>query len=130
MTLRKPYSFDTETKRKQIFPELKKLVNHEKKDGLHVACEIGHNNVVKLLLEKGMEANSKTKTGRNALHLAINGGQIDCVLSILEHYKEKVKDIKKESNREGFIWNKKKVEKFHNFCPEPLPESNLKKKKF
>ena len=88
--MKKPwYSFnkDTDQKRK-IFPEIKDLGNHEKKDALHVACEIGHHNVVRILLEGGIEANNETSSGKNSLHLAVNESQKDCVQKILKYYQE------------------------------------------
>ena len=109
MVVKKPwYSLNkgTEQTSRKVFPEFKDLVNHEKKDGLHIACELGHNNIVRKLLDEGIEANSKTNTGKNALHLAVNRGQIDSVRDIINYYEKKVKE-----NHENVKKSKKKEEK-------------------
>ena len=49
---------------------------------LLLACENGHINVVKALLQNGANVNEKSRDGSTVLHLAAQNGQID-LLEIL-----------------------------------------------
>ena len=125
VVVKKPwYSLNkgTEQTSRKVFPEFKDLVNHEKKDGLHIACELGHNNIVRKLLDEGIEANSKTNTGKNALHLAVNRGQIDSVRDIINYYEKKVKE-----NHENVKKSKKEKKKDNDekSKSEPVAKQNF-----
>ena len=71
------------------FEDLKELKNHEQKNALHVACEVGHSNAVKKLLNNKMDPEMETKHKMNALHLAVQEKNLECVDAIIKHYEEK-----------------------------------------
>ena len=52
---------------------------------LHLACQRGHVNVVKILLEWKADVTFKSSDGRNALDFAIDFGQKECVLALIKH---------------------------------------------
>ena len=52
---------------------------------LHLACQRGHVNVVKILLNWKADVTFKSSDGRNALDFAIDFGQKECVLALIKH---------------------------------------------
>ena len=67
------------------------LTDNERYNCLHIAVESGHNEMVKLLMEKKMfPVNSQTSDGSSALYLAAAGGHLDIVKSLTKTYKADV----------------------------------------
>ena len=52
---------------------------------IHYACEEGHTDIVKLLLDHGAEINTATNNGWQAIHHAANKGHTDIVKLLLDH---------------------------------------------
>jgi len=52
---------------------------------LHFACAGGHNDCVKLLIERGANVNAEADiAGNRPLHLAVISNKMDCVIALLE----------------------------------------------
>ena len=63
-------------------------VNIAAQDGatcLHVASELGHGDLVSLLLRNGANPNVKTSEGLSSLHMAAKSGQVECTQLLLAH---------------------------------------------
>ena len=78
-------------KREYNFEKLRKIFNKERNDGLHIACEKGHDKVVKTIMKMGHKAEAVNKQMMNALHIAVKEKQLKCVKVILSYTENNVK---------------------------------------
>ena len=60
------------------------MVNY-KISPLHLACQSGHVDVVKILLQRKASVDFRSLDGRNALDFAIDFGQKECALMLVQH---------------------------------------------
>ena len=60
------------------------LSDQDKKNLLHLASFNGQTEIVKLLIENGIDINQTNEDGRNALHLACANGNIHVVELLVE----------------------------------------------
>ena len=55
-----------------------------KRNALHLASENGHKEIVRFVIEKGIDINHTEKDGRNALHLASENDHKEMVQLLIE----------------------------------------------
>ena len=83
-------------KKKYNFEKLREILNKERNDCLHIACEKGHATVVQILMENGHDVKAINKQQMNALHVAVKEKKYDCVTIILKNTKNNKRDIIKD----------------------------------
>jgi uncharacterized protein len=59
-------------------------VDDSGRTALHLACEKGQEQIVRLLLQKGAQLDLKDDSGMTALHLAATSGSEGTILALLE----------------------------------------------
>ncbi|VDI16368.1 Hypothetical predicted protein [Mytilus galloprovincialis] len=60
------------------------IKDNEGRSALHLACQNGHTEVIKLLMDVGMNINDTTNRGSTPLHLACFGGHYETVKFLLD----------------------------------------------
>lgn len=70
--------------------------NEQMNRGLHLACENGHIDIVRMLLKAEVKPDIRTKKGWTALHLAANNQHVDVVKVLLEKTDINVRTTKEE----------------------------------
>lgn len=63
--------------------ELLNLQNYNQETSVHLACEMNNVNVLQKMMEYGANVNVLDSNGNTALHVAIQNGKDDCVLTLL-----------------------------------------------
>ena len=82
------------------FDNLKSITNYERNDCLHVASEKGYQEIIRILMSRGLDATCSNKQKNNPLHVAVAERKVKCVEVILEKT-SKLVEIMKAENTSG-----------------------------